>query len=109
MPCELSEIFCSYLAGRVGGRDPMNKRMRKGSLNEAWFNVRRNVAKGVLFLIHLQRNVMSMYLRKMNRYPLEHRAELALGYLAHLPHQEICMRDSIARVSLIKRGPSTER
>jgi hypothetical protein len=44
-------------------------------------------------------------LRKMNRYPLEHWAELVLGYLAHVPHQEIRMQDSIARVSLIKERP----
>ena len=48
-----SKIFCSYLGGRVGGRDPMNERIRKGGLNKVWSNVRRNVAKGVMSLIHL--------------------------------------------------------
>jgi hypothetical protein len=54
MTSELSEVFCSYLGAWVGGRGPMNKRMRKGGLNEAWCNVRRNIVKGVIFLIHLQ-------------------------------------------------------
>jgi hypothetical protein len=48
-----SEIICSCLR-RVGGRDPMNQRIRKGGLNKAWCKVRRNVAKGVVFLIHLR-------------------------------------------------------
>lgn len=43
-----------------------------------------------------------MCLRKMNRYPREHLGELVLGYLAPVSHQEICMQDSITRVSLIK-------
>jgi hypothetical protein len=42
---------------------------------------------------------------EMNRYPLEHWAELALGYLAHVPLQEIRTHDSIFRVSLIKERP----
>jgi hypothetical protein len=46
-----------------------------------------------------------MYVRKMNRYPLDHWAELVLGYLVHVPHQEIRIQDSIARVSLIKERP----
>jgi hypothetical protein len=46
-----------------------------------------------------------MYLRKMNRYTPDHWAELVLGYLAHVPHQEIRMQDSIARGSLIKERP----
>jgi hypothetical protein len=46
-----------------------------------------------------------MYPRKMSRYPLEHLAELGLGYLGHIPHQEIRMQGSIARVSLIKERP----
>ena len=54
MTGELSEIFCSCLAGRLGGKDPMNKWMRKGGLNKAWCNVWRNIAKGVMFLIHLK-------------------------------------------------------
>lgn len=54
MTDESSKIFCSCLGGRVGGRDTMNKRMRKGGLKKAWCNVRRNVTKGVMFLIHLQ-------------------------------------------------------
>jgi hypothetical protein len=49
MTDESSEIFCSCLRGRVGGRDTMNKWMRKGGLNKAWCDVRRNVAKGVMF------------------------------------------------------------
>ena len=53
MSGELSKIFCSCLGGRVGGRDPMIKRTRKGGLNKAWCNVWRDVAK-VMFLIHLQ-------------------------------------------------------
>jgi hypothetical protein len=40
----------------------------------------------------------------MDRYPLEHRAELVLGYLAHVPHQETRMQDSNVRVSLIKES-----
>jgi hypothetical protein len=54
MAGESSEIFYSCLARWVGGRDPMNKRMRKGCLNKVRCNVRRNVAKEVTFLIHLQ-------------------------------------------------------
>ena len=46
----------------------------------------------------------------MNRYPLEHRAELVLGYLAHgRPRQEIRTQDSIARVSLIKERPANRK
>jgi hypothetical protein len=109
MTNESSKIVCSCLAGRVGGGDPMNKRVRKGGLNKAWCIMRRNVAKVVMFLIQLQRNVLGMHLRKMNRYPLEHLAELVLGYLAHVPHQEIRMQDSIARVSLIKERPVSRK
>jgi hypothetical protein len=47
--------------------------------------------------------------KKMNRYPLEHWAELVLGYLAHVPHQEIRMQDSIARESLIKERPVSRK
>ena len=51
---ESPEIFCSCMEGPVGGRGPMNKRVRKGGLNKTWCIVLRNVAKGVVFLIHLQ-------------------------------------------------------
>jgi hypothetical protein len=49
---ESSEIFCPCL---VGGRDPVNKRMRKGSLNnlKARCIMLRNVAKWVTFYIDL--------------------------------------------------------
>ena len=106
MTGESSEIIRSC-SRRVGGRDPM----RKGGLNKAWCkcNVRMDVAKGVLFLIDLQRNVLSMYLRKMNRYPLDHWAELVLGYLVHVSHQEIRMQDSVARISLIKERPVSRK
>jgi hypothetical protein len=89
----------------------MNKRrMRKGDLDKAWCNVLRNVGKWVMFLIYLQRNVLSMYLSKMNRYPLErHLAELVLGYLARVPHRERRMQDSIGQVSLIKEGPISRK
>jgi hypothetical protein len=53
MTGEPSEIVCSCLR-RVWGRDPMNKRIRKGGLNKAWCKVRRNLTKGVVFLIHLR-------------------------------------------------------
>ena len=55
MTGESLEIICPCLR-RVGGRDPMNKRIRKGSLSKAWCKVRsrRNVAKGVVFLIRLR-------------------------------------------------------
>jgi hypothetical protein len=43
---ESSEIFCSSL---VGGRDPVNKRMRKGSMNKARWIVLRDVSEGVTF------------------------------------------------------------
>jgi hypothetical protein len=81
MTGESSKIFYSCLAGRGRGRDPVNKRrMRKVGLDKARCNVRRNVGNGIMFLIYLQRNVLSMwYLRKMNRYPLKHLAELVLG------------------------------
>jgi hypothetical protein len=105
MPGELSEISYSCLGGRVGCRNPMNKRMRKGGLKKARCKVSRIVAKGVMFLIHLQRNALSMYLREKHRHLLEHRDELVLGYLVHVPHQEIRMQDSIAGVSLIKERP----
>ena len=51
---ESSEIFYSCLGGQGGGRDPMDKRMRKGDLDKAWCIVRKNVAKGVMLLIDLQ-------------------------------------------------------
>lgn len=49
---ELSKILYSCLGGWVG--DPMNKWVRKGGLDKAWCNVRKNVTKGVMLLIHLQ-------------------------------------------------------
>ena len=45
----------------------------------------------------------------MNQYPPEHWVELVLGYLARVPYQEICMHDSITRVSLIKERPVNRR
>ena len=54
MTRESPEIFYSCLGGRSGGRGAMSTRMRKGGLDKAWCNVRRNVAKEVImFLIHL--------------------------------------------------------
>jgi hypothetical protein len=50
-----------------------------------------------------------MYVRKLNRYPLDHWAELVLGYLVHVLHQEIRIQDSIARVSLIKERPVSRK
>ena len=47
--------------------------------------------------------------KEMNRYPLEHQADLVLGYLAHVPHQETCMQDSIVQVSLIKERPISRK
>jgi hypothetical protein len=43
---ELSQVFCSCLGG---GRDPVDKRMRKGGLNRVRCIMLRNVAKGVTF------------------------------------------------------------
>ena len=40
--------------------------MGKGSLRGARCNVLRKVAKEVMFLVNLQRNVMDMYLRNMD-------------------------------------------
>ena len=50
-----------------------------------------------------------MYLRKMNRYPLEHWAELVLGHPARVPYQEIYMQDSIARVSSSYERPVSRK
>jgi hypothetical protein len=97
MTSKLSEIVCSC-SRRVGSRDPM----RKGGVNKIWCNIRRNVTKGVMFFIHLQRNALSMHPKKLNLYPLNHWAELVLGYLVHVPYQGIRIQDSIARVSLVK-------
>jgi hypothetical protein len=48
---ESSEIFCSSL---VGGRDPVNKWMRKGGMNKARWIVLRNVSEGITFQVHLR-------------------------------------------------------
>jgi hypothetical protein len=48
---ESSEIFCSCL---VGSRDPVNKRMRKGSLNTARCIMLRNVVVWVTLYIDLR-------------------------------------------------------
>ena len=69
MPGELSEIFCSCLGRPVGGRDPMDKRTRKCGLNKARCNVRMSVSKGVMFLVHLQWNFLSMYPCKNESIP----------------------------------------
>ena len=44
---------------------------------------------------------------EMYRYPLGHWAEL--GYLAHVPLQEIRTHDSIFRVSLIEEMPVSKK
>ena len=59
---ESSEIFCSSW---VGGRNPV----RKGGLNKTWCVMLRNVAEGDRFWIHLQRNILEMYLRKHELVP----------------------------------------
>ena len=43
---EPTEMFCSSL---VGSRDPVNKRMRKGTINRALCNMLRNVVERVAF------------------------------------------------------------
>jgi hypothetical protein len=55
---ESSEIFCPCW---VGGRHPVDKRMRKGALNKARCVMLRNIAKGVTFRIHLRQNILEMY------------------------------------------------
>jgi hypothetical protein len=100
-----SEVLGSML---VGGRDPVNKWMGEGGLRRARCNGLRKVAKEV-FLVHLQRNVMDMYLRNMDRYALEHLVVLVRGHLGHALHPGTHMRGSIFRVSLIKGGPIVER
>ncbi len=84
-----SEIFCSQL---VGGRDPVNDRMRKG-LNRVWCNMLGNVAKMVT-LIHLRQNVLDVYLESMTRYSQRHSVVLVLGYLGHVLHPGKYMRSS---------------
>jgi hypothetical protein len=101
-----SEVVGSRL---VGGRDPVNKCMGKGGLRRARCNVLRKVAKEVM-LVHLQRNIMDMYLRNMDRfYALERSVVLVRGHLGHALHPGIHMRGSIARMSFIKGCPIVER
>ena len=52
-----SEIFSPCW---IGGRDLVNKRMRKCGLNNVWWIILRSVAEaeGVAFWIHLQRNIL---------------------------------------------------
>ena len=97
---ESSEIFCSCL---VGGRDPVNKRVREGSMNKARCIVLRNVAEGVTFYIDLRRKVFDTYLGNMNRYPLARWGVPVPGYLGRVLHRGIYMLGSNARVSLIKK------
>jgi hypothetical protein len=104
-----SEVLGSKL---VGGRDSVNEWVGKGGLRRARCNLLRKVAKDIMFLVelvHLQRNVMNMYLRNMNRYALEHPVVLERGYLGHALRPGIHMRGSVAQVSSIKGGPIVER
>jgi hypothetical protein len=91
----------------VGVRNPVNKRVRKGSLNKVRGNTLRNVAKGVTFYIDLWGNVFDKYLGNMNWYPLACWAVLVPGYLeaGRVLHRGIHIQGSIARMSesLIKR------
>lgn len=88
-----SEVLGSRL---VGGRDPVNQWVGKGGLRRARCNVLREVIKEIVFLVHLQRNVMDMYLRNMDRYALEHLVVLVRGHLGHALHPGIHTRGSIA-------------
>jgi hypothetical protein len=90
-----SEVLGSML---VGGRDPVNKWIGKGGLRRARCNVLRKVAKNVTFLVHLQRDIMDMYLRKMDQYALEHPVVLVRRHLGHALDPGIHTRGSIARV-----------
>ena len=85
--------------------------MRKGGLWGVWYDTLGKAAKGDVFLIHLQRNALSVYLKGKSRYPLEHWAELVLGHLAHfrVPHREIRMQGPIVRTPLIIRRPSSNK
>jgi hypothetical protein len=52
-----------------------------------------------MFLIHLRRNVLDMYLGEMNWYSLERWAVLVPGYLERVLHRGIHMQGSIAGVN----------
>lgn len=97
-----SEVLGSKL---VGSRDSVNEWVGKGGLRRARCNLLRKVANDIMFLVelvHLQRNVMNMYLRNMDRYALEHPVVLERGYLGHALRPGIHMRGSVAQVSSIK-------
>ncbi len=98
------EIFCSLL---VGGRDPVDGRIRNGP-NRVWCNVLGNVAKKVT-LIHLRRNILDIYLESMTRYSRRHSVVLVPGYLGHVVHPGKYMQGSIARVSFIIRRPGSRQ
>ena len=98
-----SEVLGS---GVIGSRDPVNK--WKGGLRRARCNVLRKIAIGVMFWVHLRRNIMEMYLRSMDGYALEHLVVLVRRHLEHALHPGIHRRGSIARVSLVKGSPIVE-
>ena len=68
----------------------VNKLMRKGSPNRAWFIMMRNVAEH-----HLWRNILvcklSRILGNINPNPLEHWIVLMPGYLGRVLHRRIHM------------------
>lgn len=77
--------------------DPGDKQTRKGGTgrNRAWCILLGNEAEGVTFQIHLRRNILDMYLRIINRYPLERWVVLVSGYLACDLHLGIHIQRSI--------------
>jgi hypothetical protein len=87
-----SEVLGSRL---VGGRDPV-KWMGKGGLRRVGCNALGKVTKEIMFLVHLQRNVMGMYLRNMDGYAPEHLVVLVWGHLGHVLHPGKHTQDSIA-------------
>lgn len=96
---ESPEIFCSCL---VGGRDPVNKWMRKGRLNRARCIMLKNVTE-VTFYIDLWRNILDTRLGNRNQYPPVRWVVLVPGYLGQVLYRGIHIQGSIARMSLIKR------
>ena len=72
--------------------------------------VLRKVAKDIKFFVHLQRDVMDMYLglRNVDRYALEHSVEVVREHLGHFLRSGIHRRGSVAQVPSIKGGPITE-
>ena len=101
MTSESSENFFPCL---VGGRNPVNKGTRNGSLNRARCTMLRNVFEWVIFYTDLWQNVLDTRLvGNMNLYPPDRWVVLVPGYLGRVLYQGTHVQGSIAQMSLIKR------